>query len=159
MPRDNISGALNWSNKKVSLSASANVRYGEMGMLTDNMRYFRNSSGYVTDIMRTQRDGGTDGYGYGFRLGAEWYINKFNTMNLSLNINKNKDFNDYSTATNTNYLNSSSIRNNVDISNGYGRGSFNNMAFTYEKHSKTMKTNYSMQTLLGVGKLWQNNRR
>ncbi|MBQ0112495.1 MAG: TonB-dependent receptor [Bacteroidales bacterium] len=136
MPRDNISGALNWSNKKVSLSASANVRYGEMGMLTDNMRYFRNSSGYVTDIMRTQRDGGTDGYGYGFRLGAEWYINKFNTMNLSLNINKNKDFNDYSTATNTNYLNSSSIRNNVDISNGYGRGSFNNMAFTYEKTFK-----------------------
>ncbi len=136
MSRDNIAGSLNWSNKKVSLSASANLRYGEMGMLTDNMRYFRNSNGYVTDIMRTQRDGGTDGLGYGFRLGAEWYINKFNTMNLSVNINNNNDFNDYSTATNTNYMNASSMRNNVDISNGSAKGSFNNMAFTYEKTFK-----------------------
>ena len=133
MPYENISAALNYSNKKFAFNSSASFHYVEHGNLTDNMRYFKDNNNEITDIMRTQRDGGTKSLGYNLLLGGEWYINKHNTLSFTFNTHTHHELSDYSTATNTNLVDPLSVRNNVDISDGTGMNSHNNVNLTYEK--------------------------
>ncbi|MBR1769025.1 MAG: TonB-dependent receptor [Bacteroidales bacterium] len=87
IPQESISASLNWSNKKFSLTGGINGRYGDRAMITDNVRFMKNNAGYLTDIVRTYRDGGSKSYNIGLNLGAEWYINQLNTLGLTFNTN------------------------------------------------------------------------
>ncbi len=137
-PKERLSASINWSNKKFSLSASGDFNYNQRGMKTDNLRFF-NDNGSVSDIIRSQRNGGEKGFGGGFRIGGDWYINKYNTLTLSLNSHIHDTPDDYSTTTNSNLIKDIDERNNIDQSNGTSYGIFNNVGLSYQKDFKNNK--------------------
>ncbi|MBP3253060.1 MAG: TonB-dependent receptor [Bacteroidales bacterium] len=139
MPKESIAATLNWSDKRFSLSASADMRYDKRGMVTDNLRFFNNGGNDVTDLIRSKRDGGEAGLGGGFRLGGEWYINKYNTLSLNFNSHIHNTPDDYSTTVNQNLLKDVDERNNTDKSSGKNNGQFNNLGVTYQKEFKDKK--------------------
>lgn len=141
MPKERLSTSLNWSNSKFSLSASIDVDYNKRAMLSDNLRFMKGANGGTTDLIRTKRDGGENGWGGGARLGGEWYINKYNTLSLSFNTHYHNTDNDYSTTRNQNLLHPdvADDRNNIDKSRGDNDGTFNNIGFTYQKEFKDRK--------------------
>ena len=145
-PKESLSATLNYSNQKFSLSASADLRYDQRGMITDNLRFFKNTQNQVTDVIRSKRNGGETGFMGGIRLGGELYINKYNTLGLNFNSHFHNTPDDYSTTTNKNLLKDAITgdykvdeRNNVDKSEGTNGGMFNNIGFTYEKTFKDKK--------------------
>ncbi|MBR1627413.1 MAG: carboxypeptidase-like regulatory domain-containing protein, partial [Bacteroidales bacterium] len=145
-PKESLSATLNYSNQKFSLSASADLRYDQRGMITDNLRFFKNTQNQVTDVIRSKRNGGETGFMGGIRLGGELYINKYNTLGLNFNSHLHNTPDDYSTTTNKNLLKDAITgdykvdeRNNVDKSEGTNGGMFNNIGFTYEKTFKDKK--------------------
>ena len=138
-PKESLAATLNWSNKKFSLSASADVRYSQRGMITDNLRLFKSQNGDVPDFIRSKRNGGEKGFGGGLRLGGEWYINKYNTLSISANTHRHNTPDDYSTTKNSNLFKDIDERNNTDESNGKNNGQFNNVGLTYQKEFKDKK--------------------
>ena len=138
-PKESLSATLNWSNKKFSLSASGDVRYDQRGMITDNLRFFHDGNGHTSDLIRSKRNGGEKGFGGGFRLGGEWYINKLNTLSLNFNSHLNSTPDDYSTTENKNLMRDIDERNNKDVSKGKNKGMFNNIGVTYQKDFKDNK--------------------
>ncbi len=138
-PKESLSATLNYSTKKFSLSASADARYDQRGMITDNVRFFTNPLNQVTDVIRSKRDGGENGFMGGVRLGGELYINKYNTLGVNFNTHFHNTPDDYSTTKNYNLLDSTDERNNIDESNGKNNGQFNNIGLTYEKTFKDNK--------------------
>lgn len=138
-PRSNGAVSLNWSNKKFSLSSSADFHYGDRSMETDNLRAFHGANNTTSDLIRSKRNGGDKSLGYGINLSGEWYINKYNTLGLNFNTHRHNSFDDYSTTKNRNLLKDIDERNNNDISSGDGDGSFNNVGVTYQKEFKDRK--------------------
>ncbi|MGP1514505.1 MAG: TonB-dependent receptor domain-containing protein [Bacteroidales bacterium] len=138
-PKESLSSTFTWSNKKFSLSASGDIRYDQRGMITDNLRFFKKENGTISDVIRSKRNGGETGFMGGMRIGGEWYINKYNTLGLNLNIHIHNTPDDYSTTINKNLLKTIDERNNIDKSTGRNDGQFNNIGFTYEKTFKDKK--------------------
>lgn len=137
IPRENLSASLNWSNKKFSLTGGLDGGYGERSRITDNIKFTKyKDADYISDITRTYRDGGNKDYRFGLNLGAEWYINKLNTLGLTFNSHAHISPDDYSTSTNTSFIDPVNMHNNVDESDGKNHGTFNNIGLNYEKKFK-----------------------
>lgn len=137
MPKDNFSAALNYSNKKFAINASVDGRYDDRGRKYDNVKFlYGNTPNTISDMVRSQRDGSSTSYGMGFQLGADYYINKLNTLSLNFNTHLHNTPDDNGTVTNTDLLDINSSRTNKDISSGTDKGNFNNIGITYDKKFK-----------------------
>lgn len=136
MPKDNFSASLNYSNKKFALTGSVDGRYDERGRKYDNFKFTNGSNNSLSSVVRSQREGNSTGYGMGLQLGADYYINKLNTISLSFNSHLHRNPDDDGTVTNTDLFNKYSYRTNKDITNGDNTGNFNNIGLTYDKKFK-----------------------
>ncbi|MDR0971331.1 MAG: TonB-dependent receptor [Bacteroidales bacterium] len=134
LPRSNASVALNYSTKKFAIYGQGNVRYRNRSNNSSSIKtLFSHDTSIFSNIIYSKRGGENQSISGGIKVGADWYINKQNTITLSYGGNLNGSLSDYDWIDNKDLWLQNSPKSVTEKDTGGRNGQFHNINLNYTK--------------------------
>ncbi|MDR1006629.1 MAG: TonB-dependent receptor family protein [Bacteroidales bacterium] len=151
-PRSNASFGINYSTNKFALFAQADGRFSTRANKNDGLKFlFSHDTNMFSNIIRSQRKGQSENLSGGIKLGADWYINKKNTLTFTYGGRMFGSLSDWDTINNTDLFLADSPREVLEADDESRNGQFHNFAINYTKKFSNPEQELTLDANYNIG--------